>query len=212
MLGFNSTNEILKRHGHNDISEKEYHQGTRYHTPKRFAWHLNKDNADPQLGLEMGLEFDDLYIARVSVHSTPFYPGISSLLSAVQQASASPLLLSCLSNASTRYVSAVLSCNGASALFHSPLGADAVPSPKPSGLGLLHLCNLLGVAAEQAVYVGDAPGDGEAARKAGCKLSVGVTWGSYPAEELRGCGAFDLVVDDVEELKEALLGIVGGGD
>jgi pyrophosphatase PpaX len=55
-----------------------------------------------------------------------------------------------------------------------------------------------------AVYVGDAPYDIEAARAAGCG-AVGVTWGVASAEVLGAAGA-DAIAETPEELTAILLG------
>ena len=39
-LGYDSTNEVMLRNGLSPISEESYHQGTRFTTPARFAWHV----------------------------------------------------------------------------------------------------------------------------------------------------------------------------
>jgi len=53
------------------------------------------------------------------------------------------------------------------------------------------------------VYVGDAVGDGRAARAAGM-VSVGVLWGSNSEEKLRNADTFDYIVGSVDELEELL--------
>ena len=64
----------------------------------------------------------------------------------------------------------------------------------------------LGLEEEDAInmiYVGDAIGDGRAARAAGM-VSVGVTWGSNSREKLREAETFDYLVDTIEQLRELL--------
>ncbi len=170
-LGFTATNEILERNGFPLITYEEYHNGTPFPTSKRMSWHVSKEAQDEALGQKLGAEFEALYIDKVSIETTPFYPGIHSLLTTIREKSPD-VVLSCLSNAATRYVTSVLSANGASSFFQSPLGADAVPQPKPSGLGLRHLTSLLGVDVKSTIYVGDAPGDGRAGKSAGCKACM----------------------------------------
>ena len=59
-----------------------------------------------------------------------------------------------------------------------------MPKPKPHGDGLLMCCKALGVAPEDALYVGDAPTDGKAARVAGMP-SIGAIWGSFEEAVVR---------------------------
>ena len=74
------------------------------------------------------------------------------------------------------------------------------PSPEP----LLHALNRIDADADDAVYVGDAVVDMQAARAAGVR-SIGVTWGAASADELRAVEP-TAVVHDVGELT-ALLGL-----
>jgi len=40
MLGLSATDKVLQGEGKPPISEREYHGGTIYTTPRRFAWHI----------------------------------------------------------------------------------------------------------------------------------------------------------------------------
>lgn len=192
-LGFTSTAKVLERNGKPGISEDEYHQGTVYTTPRRFAWHIT-GNPDDQIGELLGQQFDDLYVKLVSTESAPLYDGIYKLL---EKLHGRGLILGALSNACGAYVKAVLKENDLDSLFRVGLGADDVPRPKPFADGLVQLCTELGVSAASSVYVGDSPTDGQAATAAGMK-SIGVTWGSHPKASV--IANFDYCVDSVEEL------------
>ena len=85
------------------------------------------------------------------------------------------------------------------------LGADEVPKAKPAADGLLQCCEKLGVKAGDAVYIGDSPSDGRAARAAGMR-SIGVTWGANSRDVLDG--QFDVLADDVRGLSKALQGFL----
>ena len=109
-------------------------------------------------------------------------------------------------------------------------GADSVPAPKPSPEGLWQCAREMGFAEKEEandeddeddddddddddetdnswtrgmVYVGDAIGDGRAARAAGM-VSIGVTWGSNSEQKLRNAQVFDYIVTSVDELRELL--------
>lgn len=73
------------------------------------------------------------------------------------------------------------------------------PDPQP----LLCALDRLGRLAEDAVYVGDAVVDIEAARNAGM-AAIGVTWGAGVREAVVGARP-DVVADTVEQLLQALL-------
>ncbi len=80
-----------------------------------------------------------------------------------------------------------------------PDTAEHKPRPAP----LLLAAGRLGVAADQAVYVGDAVVDVMAAKAAGMS-SVAVLWGAGAADALRAAEP-DVVVGDLAELRALLL-------
>lgn len=199
MLGFSSTQKVLERNGKGRISEHEYHEGTRLTTPRRLAWHVTGD-PDHEIGIELGRQFDELYVDLVSKETAPLYPGMLELLQ--ELSSSKRVLIGALSNACGAYVSAVLRENDLNDIFSIGLGADEVSRAKPHPDGLLHCCKTLNVHPSRCVYIGDSPSDGEAAASAGM-ISIGVTWGSHPSEKVRK--AFTRSVDTVEQLKSILL-------
>jgi pyrophosphatase PpaX len=73
------------------------------------------------------------------------------------------------------------------------------PDPEP----LLLAVNRLGATPTEAVYVGDAIVDVQAARNAGM-AAVAVTWGAGVREQLEAM-APDVVAETVDDLREALL-------
>lgn len=75
------------------------------------------------------------------------------------------------------------------------------PNPEPLLKGL----EMLGVAREEAAYVGDSPYDIAAARAAGL-TSVGVSWGAFTHESLREAGP-DYLFADLDGVVGALLGM-----
>eukprot|EP01036_Dinobryon_divergens_P029674 gene29674-38803_t len=165
-LGFDSTNAVLQRNGKDRISTESYHQGTKFTTPRRMAWHVTGDPDHP-VGEELGRQFDELYVDLVSQATAPFYEGIHKLLDDVKKTH--PLVrYGALSNACGSYVRAVLSVNNVSSIFEVQLGADEVPASKPNPDGLLLICRLMGdVNPANCIYIGDSPTDGQAATAAG---------------------------------------------
>ena len=73
------------------------------------------------------------------------------------------------------------------------------PDPQP----LLHALERLGAQPDQAVYVGDAVVDVQAARNAGM-AAIGVTWGAGERDSVVAARP-DVVADTVDELTAALL-------
>ena len=79
------------------------------------------------------------------------------------------------------------------------VGCDSCVNHKPHPEPVERALALLGVAAEDALFVGDSPHDVESGRAAGV-TTVGVTWGAFDRGELERAGA-DVVIDRVEELR-----------
>jgi len=208
MLGFSSTNSVLVRQGKKPITEEDYHQGTKFTTPRRLAWHVTGNPDDP-IGEDLGRQFDELYVNLVTPTTTPLFTGIREMLIRIQ-AQHTDLLYGALSNAATAYVHAVMKQTKLDTLFKVQLGADAVPEAKPSGAGLLCCSKLLGVDPKKCIYVGDSPTDAIAASNAGFLCSVGVTWGSHSVENVQR--AFSYTVYSVDELELVLVAIIRGQD
>jgi HAD superfamily hydrolase (TIGR01509 family) len=207
-LGFGASNEVLRANGHAAVTPEDYHRGTRYTTPVRLAWHAGYEwdsEAFRAAGAKMGAEFDTFYVGLVTAESAPFYPRIRGLLSHL----AAVCRLGALTNAAVAYAHLVLKANEVDSLFPVVHGADDVPAPKPHPDGLLQCCRELGVAPHEAVYIGDSPSDGDAARAAGMR-SIGVTWGSHSPDTL--APNFDVVVSSVEELRAVLFPALRAGD
>lgn len=80
--------------------------------------------------------------------------------------------------------------------------AEDVARGKPDPQAVHHVLEVLGVRPEQAVMVGDTVVDIATGRAAGVR-SIGVTWGSTPAEPLLAAGA-DAVVATMEQLQDTL--------
>jgi phosphoglycolate phosphatase-like HAD superfamily hydrolase len=198
-LCFDCTNKVLKKHGREAISEETYHQGTRFTTPRRMAWHAT-NNPDDEIGDIMGKEFDDMYVTLVSANSAPLYQGMQDLFQTFQK-DYPQVTHGALSNACSSYVIAVLKENKIDSHFGVALGADNVPAAKPAPDGLIACSTQLQVPITHCVYVGDSPTDGIAAKRAGMK-SVGVTWGSHIAESVEP--NFTLTVHSIEELQVVL--------
>ena len=201
-LGFESTQKVLTSNGYRTINEDEYHQGTRYTTPARLAWHsTGEPNGDSSIGIELGRQFDEMYVKLVSTETAPLYEGILPMLESIKTKLGPDLKLGALSNACGAYVEAVLKVNDLTQDFGVALGADEVPKPKPMADGLLQCCSTLSLEPKVCVYIGDSPSDGAAAAAAGMP-SIGVTWGSHPEENVRK--AFTYTVTTIPELEQAI--------
>ena len=91
---------------------------------------------------------------------------------------------------------------GLDRLIPTIVGCDTCVNHKPHPEPVERALALLGVAAEDALFVGDSPHDVESGRSAGV-MTVGVAWGAFSAAELSTSGA-DVVIDRVEELRSVV--------
>jgi len=84
--------------------------------------------------------------------------------------------------------------------FHPVLGARPGIQIKPNPQGAIEIAELLGIAAERFLYVGDTGTDMCTATAAGMH-AVGVTWGFRKVEELLEHGAQSIIHQPLELLK-----------
>lgn len=91
---------------------------------------------------------------------------------------------------------------GLARLIPTIVGCDTCVNHKPHPEPVERALTLLGVAADDAIFVGDSPHDVESGRAARV-MTVGVTWGAFAPDEMRRSGA-DVVIDRVEELREVV--------
>jgi phosphoglycolate phosphatase len=85
--------------------------------------------------------------------------------------------------------------------FRTIQAADMAPS-KPHPAMLLQALEATGVAAENAIFVGDTTYDMEMAQAAKVR-SMGVGWGYHKAEQLEAAGAYS-IASSVDELRDQL--------
>jgi pyrophosphatase PpaX len=84
-------------------------------------------------------------------------------------------------------------------LFETVVGGDETERHKPDPQPLQLALERLGARPDETAYVGDAPFDVKAAKRAGV-FSVGVTWGGIHARERLEVEEPDAIVDTAEEL------------
>ena len=63
------------------------------------------------------------------------------------------------------------------------VGADDCPKAKPDPDPIVYGAQLLGLAPQECIYLGDSPYDMQAGIAAGC-TTVAALWGMFPAEQL----------------------------
>ena len=77
-------------------------------------------------------------------------------------------------------------------------GREGIPL-KPAPDGVFEIYKEFGASSEEIIYVGDTNVDMQTGKNAGAALTVGVSWGFRPREELISSGA-DVVIDKPCEL------------
>ena len=135
----------------------------------------------------MAETYKSRYHALRSVEEAPLYDGIRAVLDTL--AARDAVRLGCATGKSRRGLTALVAAHGLR--FQTLHCADDHPSkPHPS---MIHAALAdTGVAARDAVMIGDTTFDMEMARAAGV-LALGVGWGYHPADALRAAGAAAVV-------------------
>ena len=215
-LGFEATLVVLQNNNISLIDEATYHECTKFSTPQRLARHAGLEPVEltpgkeidetakalfESTGQKLADEFDELYVGLVTTKTAGFFEGIRHVFQRINSVPSTKV--GCLTNACVAYAHAVLKVNDDDELnlvkeCRSVHGADTVPAPKPEPDGLYKVCRELGVSPSNAVYVGDSPSDGLAAKASGMH-SVGVTWGSHSEESLKKA-PFDFYASTPDEL------------
>jgi beta-phosphoglucomutase-like phosphatase (HAD superfamily) len=198
-LALAATNAILIQHGIRDettqVTHEEYAMGAMYTTPRRLAWHAVNEPDNP-LGLQLGREFDEMYLEMVNPATVCLFPEMYGVIEEVYRDVT--VVQAVLSNACGLYVRKVCSGLGIIDNMSSCVGADEVPAAKPRPEGLLQCSTAIRVAPEFCVYIGDSKTDGMAAKAAGMK-SVYCAWlDTIDVEET--ASYFDYVVRSKAEL------------
>ena len=127
----------------------------------------------------------DLFVAYNSAHVTDksaLYPGVRE---ALRQLAENGIRLVVISNKHEALCNLILEALGIVGLFEIICGGDTFPEMKPSPLPLLRALERLGIAAHEAVMVGDTINDIQAGQQAGL-TTIGCTWGYGGTEELAG--------------------------
>jgi HAD superfamily hydrolase (TIGR01549 family) len=123
------------------------------------------------------------------------YAGMADALVALAQR----LPLAVVTGASARAAEILLAAADLERHFRVVVGGDEVAAPKPDPAGICLACERLGVAPEDAAYVGDADVDLEAARRAGA-AALAAGWGHLYRDDHRS----DLVLRAPGELLACL--------
>lgn len=143
--------------------------------------------------------YRDGFAAARAQAPAALYPGARAALDALSARAA--VQLGIATGKSRRGLQHVLAAQGLEGRFQTAQVADDHPS-KPHPSMVLAALDACGVAAADAVMVGDTEFDIRMARAAGVP-AIGVGWGYHPAEELHRAGA-SAVIGHFDDLAPAL--------
>jgi len=101
------------------------------------------------------------------------------------------------------FIEPILTGLGLEGFFELYLGGDSLVQKKPDPMPLLHVCQELGVTAEQCVMVGDSKNDIVAANAANMQ-SIGVSYGYNYGEDI-GVHSPDIVFGNFGDILTALI-------
>ncbi len=150
--------------------------------------------------------YKDSYMNSRAASPAPLYPGAGDLLHRL--AGREDCLLGVATGKSRRGLNALLAHHGLEGIFSTRQVADNHPS-KPHPAMLFEALAETGIAARDAVMIGDTSYDIDMARAAGMP-SIGVSWGYHPVADLRTSGA-GRIVTDFAALEAALAEFLGEG-
>ena len=126
---------------------------------------------------------------------TTVYPGVIDFLGYLH---GNAVRMAVITNKPQRFVAPLLDEVGLGGYFDWLIGGDTLPTQKPDPAALLHVLREAGVAADQALLVGDSRNDILAARAAGVKV-VAVSYGYNHGEPIAAENP-DLLVDSLTAL------------
>jgi phosphoglycolate phosphatase len=150
--------------------------------------------------LQEALNFFLTHYREHKLDTTHLYDGIATVLPQLTNANGARRKLAVLTNKPVRVSRDILAGLGLGGSFFQVYGGNSFETKKPDPLGANTLLSEAGVAANQAVMVGDSQVDILTARNAGM-WSVGVTYGFAPK-------SLEIVVPDVAVDTPAELALV----
>ena len=142
--------------------------------------------------------FLDLYADNTSKRSV-LYPGVREGLDYLKSQN---YRLGCVTNKASQFTLPLLRDLGIHDEFENIVCGDSLPKKKPDPLPLLHSAEVLGVAPEDSLMLGDSMSDVKAARAAGFQI-ICMSYGYNHGEDIRKSNP-DVVIDSMAELKDLL--------
>lgn len=150
--------------------------------------------------VERALPLFERFYEQELGRNTSVFPGVTEGLEMLAREA---VPLACITNKSERFTHALLAQTGLAHYFATVVGGDTLPRRKPDPLPFLHACERLGVAAGEALVVGDSLNDVAGARAAGCPV-VCVPYGYREGMPVDALGS-DAIVASVAEAARLVL-------
>jgi phosphoglycolate phosphatase len=185
-----ATNETLRHFGRQTLPEPQISSFIGHGAAKLVASALGPDaGPDLQSG---ALQYFLAYYERHSVTHTHPYPGVREALTAF---SATPMAV--LTNKPQRLSCLILEALDLARYFAVIVGGDSLPSRKPDPAGVWKILEQFGVAARNALMIGDSEVDVQTARNAGLPCAI-VNYGF--GTNNRAAFPADLYIDSLTDL------------
>ncbi|MCY1446167.1 Phosphoglycolate phosphatase [compost metagenome] len=170
--------------------------GARVLVRRALAGDLVHDGVDEAVAAEALALFMDAYADNHEL--TRVYPGVRETLDWLRERD---VRLALITNKPARFLPELLADKGLGGYFQWIVGGDTLPQQKPDPAALFWVLEQAGVAAGEAVFVGDSRNDVRAAKAAGVAcvaLSYGYNHGEPIALESPA-----LVLDDLRQLVDS---------
>lgn len=140
------------------------------------------------------------HYARFNGCASRLFPGVREGLVRMRTAG---LRLACVTNKAERFTLPLLQRTGLAGLLDAVVTADQVGARKPRPEPFEEACRRLGVAARDAVVIGDSENDALAGRAAGCRVYL-VPYGYREGREVQSIES-DGIVATLLQAAEALI-------
>ena len=118
---------------------------------------------------QRGRQSFNRHYSEVNGNESRAYPGAPQ---ALEDLRSKKLPLACVTNKPRSFTLQLLERTGLTAAFDAIVSGDDTQQKKPHGEPMLYACRLLGVAASDAMAIGDSENDVLSARAAGCRVIV----------------------------------------
>jgi phosphoglycolate phosphatase len=145
--------------------------------------HAVPEGTDEALVREVLRVYQPWYDAHCAILTAP-YPGIPEMMARLREAGVRQAVISNKQDSAVK----LLAAQHFPGLLETAVGESATVRRKPNPDAVLAALKHMGVAREDAVYVGDTEVDIETAKNAGLDCAV-VGWGFRTEEELHAAGA-----------------------